>query len=169
MEMMPQAMPNIVSMVRRLWAQRVASVSLSRSWNDMALRRSIQLLQNDLLFLVEAVKNFRFYAVRNAELHAELFLAVFGLGIGDLDGSLALFVVNQRSFRNHQNVFLFLQENLGVGAHIGLELAARIGNRDAHFEGGDVVLFLAERRNLSDLAGEFLVLERLHNDARGLV
>ena len=38
MEMMPQAMPNIVSMVRRLCAQRVASVSRSKSWNDMALR-----------------------------------------------------------------------------------------------------------------------------------
>jgi hypothetical protein len=32
-------MPNIVSMVRRLWAQSVASVSRSKSWNDMALRR----------------------------------------------------------------------------------------------------------------------------------
>src|SRR5467141_2876786 len=134
-EMMPQAMPNIVSMVRRLWAQSVASVSRSRSWNDMALRRSIQLLQDDLLLLVETVEDFRFHAVGNAQLDTELFLAVFGLGVGNLHGGFALFVVNQRGFRNYQDVFLFLEQNFGVGAHVGLELAARIGNRDTHFEG----------------------------------
>src|SRR2546430_7175586 len=71
MEMMPQAMPNIVSIVRRLWAQRVASVSLSRSWNDMALRRPDQLLQNDLLPLVEATEDLRLNAIRNAKLYTE--------------------------------------------------------------------------------------------------
>jgi len=36
-----QAMPNIVSIVRRLWAHSVAKPCLgcSKSWNDMALRR----------------------------------------------------------------------------------------------------------------------------------
>src|SRR6266849_1033104 len=168
MEMMPQAMPNIVSMVRRLWAQSVASVSRSKSWNDMALRRSIELLQNDFLLLVEAFEDLRLHAIRNAELHAEFFLAVVGLGIGDLHGGFSLFVVNQRGLRNHQHVFLFLEEDFGVGAHVGLQLTAGIGNRDAHFEGGDVVLLFAERRNLGHLAGEFLVLERFHDDARGL-
>src|SRR6266571_2446929 len=167
-EMMPHAMPNIVSIVRRLCAHSVASVSRSKSWNDMALRHYHQLLQDDLLFLVEAVENFRLHAVRNAQLHAEFLLAVVSLGIGNLDRSLSLFVVNQRGFRNHQHVFLFLEEDFGIRAHVGLELAAGIGNRDAHFEGRDVVLFLAERRNLGDLAGEFLVLERFHNNARGL-
>src|SRR2546425_1512545 len=168
MEMMPQAMPNIVSMVRRLCAQRVASVSRSKSRNDMALRRSIQLLQNDLLFLVETFEDFRLHAVRDAELYAEFFLAVVGLGVRDLDGGFSLFVVNERGFRDHQDVFLFLKEDLGIGAHVGLELAAGIRNRDTHFESGDVVLFFAERGNLCDLAGEFLVLERFHHDARGL-
>src|SRR6266513_4711205 len=168
MEMMPQAMPNIVSMVRRLCAQRVASVSRSKSWNDMALRHLIELLQNDLLFLVETVEDFRFHAVRDAELYAEFFLAVVGLDVGDLDGGLSLFVVNERGFRDHQDVFLFLEQDLSIGAHVGLELAAGIGNRDTHFEGGDVVLFFAERGNLGDLAGEFLVLERFHYAARGL-
>src|SRR5213080_3074756 len=168
MEMMPQAMPNIGSMVRRLWAQSVASVSLSRSWNDMGLRRSIQLLQNDLLLLVEAVEDLRLHSVRNAQLYTELFLAVFSFGIGNFDGSLAFFVVNQRGFRNHQDVFLFLEKNFGIRAHVGFELAAGIGNRDAHFESGDVVLLLTERRNLCDLAGEFLVLKRFHHDARRL-
>src|SRR6266436_3269306 len=113
-ELMPHAMPNIVSIVRRLWAHKVASVSRSKSWNDMALRGYLQLLQDDLLFLGKA------------------------------------------------------EEDFGIGAHVGLELAAGIGNRDAHLEGRDVVLLLAERRNLGDLAGEFLVLKRFHNDARGL-
>src|SRR3984893_18954688 len=165
MEMMPQAMPNIVSMVRRLCAQRVARVSRSKSWNDMALRRYIELLQNDLLFLVETFEDFRLHSVRDAELYAEFFLAVVGLGIRDLDGGLSLFVVNEHGFWNHQDVFLFLEEDLSVGAHVGLELAAGIRNRDPHFEGGDVVLFFAERGNLGDLAGEFLVLERFNDDA----
>src|SRR6266481_5874100 len=76
MEMMPQAMPNIVSMVRRLWAQSVASVSRSKSWNDMALRLSVRLLQNHFLLLVEAFENLRLHAVGNAQLHAKFFLVV---------------------------------------------------------------------------------------------
>src|SRR6266478_5212055 len=168
MEMMPQAMPNIVSMVRRLWAQSVASVSRSKYWNDMALRLSVRLLQYHFLLLVEAFENLRLYAVGNAQLHAKFFLAVVGLGVRDLHGGFSLFVVNQRGFRHHQHVFLFFQHNLGIRAHVGLQLAAGIGNRDAHFKRGDVVLLFAERRNLGHLAGEFLVLEGFHNDARGL-
>src|SRR5713101_9363623 len=109
----------------------------------MALRRSIRLLQNDLLFLVETFENFRFHAVRDAELYAELFLAVVRLGGRDLDGGLSLFVIYERGFWNHQDVFLFLEEDLSIGAHVSLELAAGVRNRDTHFEGGDVVLFLA--------------------------
>src|SRR6266849_2526309 len=110
MEMMPQAMPNIVSMVRRLWAQSVASVSRSKSWNDMALRLSVRLLQNDFLLLVEAFENLRLHAVGNAQLHAEFLLAVVGLGVGDLHGGFSLLVVNQRGFRHHQHVFLYDKE-----------------------------------------------------------
>src|SRR5229473_4008353 len=168
MEMMPQAMPNMVSMVRRLWAQSVPSVSRSRSWNDMALRRPIQLLQNDFLLLAEALEDLRLHAVGDAELHAKFFLALVGLGVGDLDRGLSLLVVNQRGFRDHQDIFLFFEEDFGIGAHVGLELPARVRDRDAHFKSGDVVLLLTERRNLGDLAGEFLVLEGFHDDARGL-
>src|SRR5437879_12733205 len=99
-EMIPQAMPNIVSMVRRLWAHSVASVSRNRSWNDMA-SGAIRLLQNDLLLFVEAFENFRLHTVGNAQLHGKFFLAVVGLGVGNLDGCLALLVVNQRRLRNH--------------------------------------------------------------------
>src|SRR5258708_17166897 len=120
MEMMPQAMPNIVSIVRRLWAHSVASVSRSKSWNDMALRSSIELLQNDFLLLAEAFEDLRLHAVRDAQLHAEFFLAVVGLRVGNLHGGFSLLVVNQRRFRNHQDVFLFLEEDFRIGAHVGL-------------------------------------------------
>src|SRR6202008_3681164 len=120
MEIIPQAMPNIVSIVRRLCAQSVASVSRSRSRNDMAAGLQRPLLQDDLLLLVQAFEDFRLHAIRNAELDAKLFLAVVRLGIGDLDRSFALLVVNQRGLGNHQNVFLFFEQDLRVGAHIGL-------------------------------------------------
>src|SRR6267378_2522033 len=143
MEMIPQAMPNIVSIVRRLWAHSVASVSRSKSWNDMALRGQIELLQNDLLLLAETFEDLRLHAIRDAELHAKFFLAVIGLGVRDLNGALSFFVVNQRGFRDHQNVFLLFEEDFSIGAHVGFQLAPRIRNRDAHFESGDVVLFFA--------------------------
>src|SRR5712664_3141516 len=134
MEMIPQAMPNIVSIVRRLCAQRVASVSRSKSWNDMALRPWIELLQDDLLLLAETFEDLRLHAVRNAQLHAKFFLAVVRLGVGDLHGGFSLFVINQRGFRDHQNVFLFFEQDLGIRAHVGFQLASGIGNRDAHFK-----------------------------------
>src|SRR5712692_10016703 len=169
MEMMPQAMPNMVSSVRRLWAQSVASVSLNKSWKDMALRLKSRLLQDDLLFFVETFEDLGLHAVRNAKLHAEFFLSLVGFGIGNLDGCFAFLVIDQGGFRYHQDVFLFLEKDLGVGAHVGLQLSAGVGNGDADFKRRDVVLFLAERGNLGDFAGKFLVLERFHDDARGLI
>src|SRR6266700_6027935 len=158
MEMMPQAMPNIVSNVRRLCAQRVASVSRNRSVKFMAFRRP-NLLQNDLLFFVESFEDFGLHAVRDAQFDAEFFLPVFSLGVWDFHRSLAVLVVNQSSFRNHEHVFLFLEKNFGVGAHVGFEFAAGIGDRDAHFKCGHVVFFFAERRNFCDLARKFLFFE----------
>jgi len=109
----------------------------------MALRRSIQLLQNDLLFLVETFENFRFHAVRDAELYAELFLAVVALAAGISMEAFRSLSYMSAGFRNHQDIFLFLEEDLSIGAHVSLKLAAGIRNRDTHFEGGDVVLFFA--------------------------
>src|SRR6267378_869333 len=123
MEMMPQAMPNIVSIVRRLCAQSVASVSRSKSWNDMALRLGNRLLQDDLLLFVETFEDLRLDAVGNAQLYIELLL-----GVGNFDGCFAFFVVDQRGFGNHQDVFLFLEKDLSVGAHVGFERATGIRN-----------------------------------------
>src|SRR5258707_1781309 len=96
MEMMPQAMPNMVSSVRRLCAQSVASVSFNRSRKDMAIvSESLpQLLQDDLLLFVETLQNFCFDAVGDAQLDGDFLTPVVGLGIGSLDGRVALFVVD---------------------------------------------------------------------------
>src|SRR6266704_3996176 len=157
MEMIPQAIPNIVSTVRRLCAHSVASVSRNRSVKFMGAPPG-GLLQNHLLLFVEAFKDFGLHAIRNPEFDAEFLLPVFSSRVGDFDGAFAVLVVNQRRFRNHEHVFLFLEKDFGVGAHIGFELAAGIRNRDTHFERGHVVFFFAERRNLSDLPGKFFVL-----------
>src|ERR1700730_3319417 len=96
MEMMPQAMPNMVNSVRRLCAQSVASVSLSRSRKDMAIvSESLpQLLQDDLLLFVETLQNFGFHAVGDAELDGDFLASVVGFGIGSLYRGVALFVVD---------------------------------------------------------------------------
>src|SRR5215467_1123658 len=168
MEMMPQAMPNMVSSVRRFCAHSVTSVSRSKSLKDTVLS-SASLLENDLLFFVQPGKDLGLHAVRAAQLHIDLFLPVLALGVRDLHLRFAVLVVDHGGFGRHQYVLLLLQENFRIGAHIGLELAAEIRNRNAHFEGGNVVLLFSERRNLRHLAFELLVLERFNHDAGRLV
>ena len=73
MEMMPHAMPNMVSKVRRLWASSVAIVSLSRSRNVIGA----SLLQDHLLLFVQAGGNFRLYAIRDAKFHRHFLAPVF--------------------------------------------------------------------------------------------
>src|SRR5579859_428780 len=82
MEMMPQAMPNMVRSVRRFCAQRVTSVSRRRSRKDT---ERLRLLQNDFLFFGQAREDFGFDAVGDAELYADFLFAVGALGIGDFD------------------------------------------------------------------------------------
>src|SRR5215472_2042650 len=88
MEMMPQAIPNMVSSVRRLCAQSVATVSRNRSAKFMA--RDEKLLENDLLFFVKAFENFGLYTIRDTQLDAQFLLAVFPFGVGNLDGGFAV-------------------------------------------------------------------------------
>src|SRR5208283_1987384 len=91
MEMMPQAMPNMVSRVRRLWAHSVAMVSRKRSRNVICA----SLLQDHLLLFVQASGNLRLYAVGDAQLHGKLFLSVARLRIGDFHRRFAVLVINQ--------------------------------------------------------------------------
>src|SRR5262249_9394230 len=103
MEMIPQAMPNMVRSVRRFCAQSVTRVSRSRSRND---KRTPRLLQNDFLFLVQAGQNFCFDTVRNTELDADFLFAVGTFRIGNFDLRVTFFVVNHGGFGSHENVFL---------------------------------------------------------------
>jgi len=70
--------------------------------------------------------------------------------------------------RSHDDVLLFFEKEFGVGAHIGLEFATGIGNRDANFESGDVIFFFSEREILVTCR-KFLVLEGFDDDARRLI
>src|ERR1700737_793889 len=106
MEIIPHAMPNMVSIVRRLCAHSVLSVSFSKSWNDNAGRLFLSLLQNYLLLFIQAFKNFRFYTIRNSQFHVNFFLSVCALSVGKLRLRFALFVIDQRCFGNHQDVLL---------------------------------------------------------------
>src|SRR5262245_20919957 len=124
MEMIPHAMPNIVSIVRRFCAHSVTSVSRSKSRKDTICPRI--LLENDLLLLVQPGKNFSLHAVRNSQLHIHLFLPVRAFSVRDLHLRLAIFVVNHRGFRCHQYVLLFFKQNLRVGAHVRFQLAAEV-------------------------------------------
>ena len=63
---------------------------------------------------------------------------------------------------------MLLEDDLGVGRHVRLQLLGAVVDRDLHLEGGDVVLLGADRRDLRDAALELLVLERLDRDARAL-
>src|ERR1700674_1228357 len=119
MEMMPQAMPNMVSKVRRLCAHSVASVSTTRSRKDMGSRPRNPLLKNHFLLFVQTLEDFGLDAVGNSELHAELLLAVVRFGIWNFHRSIAILVVNQGGFRHHQDILLFFQEDFRVGAHVG--------------------------------------------------
>ena len=60
---------------------------------------------------------------------------------------------------------LFLQDDLGVGAHVGLQLAAGVVEGYPHLESGDVVLLHPHGGNLGHCALEFLVREGFHRDA----
>ena len=63
---------------------------------------------------------------------------------------------------------MFFQDDFRVGGHFGLQFAARILDRYADFERGDVILLHTHRRDLCDLAIKRFVFERLDFDARSL-
>src|SRR5208282_4219027 len=76
-EMMPQAIPNMVKRVRRLCAQSVARVSRKRS------RKVIgdPLLEHDLLFFGKPGNNLRFHAIGDAQLDGHLLPPIFRVRI----------------------------------------------------------------------------------------
>ena len=77
-------------------------------------------------------------------------------------------VVGNRSLWNDQHAGAFLEHDFRICGHVGFELVARIVDRDADFEVGDVVALDSHWRYLRDLALKGAVLERFHANARGL-
>src|SRR5437899_176140 len=157
MDTMPHAMPTIVRAVRSLCAESVWTVSRRRS------RRSI-LLQDYLVAGLQAFEHLGLHAVGDPDLDRDLAAAVLALRFRHLHRGLALLVIEDGGVGDQEHVLLLLADDLGVCAHVRLQLAAGVLDGDAHLEGGDVVLLLAERRDLRHLAHELLVLERLDRD-----
>ena len=92
----------------------------------------------------------------------------FCFGVGDFDGGVAVFVVEDGLLGDGEDVFVLFEEDFGVGGHVGFEFAAGIVDGDADLEGGDVIFFDAEGGDLGDLALEGLVFEGFDLDAGGL-
>ena len=123
------------------------------------------MLKNDGVAWVEAGDDFGFGAVRDAGLDIDLSAAVLLFGVGDFDGGVAIFVIEDGLLGNGENVFVLLEEDLGVRGHVGFEFAAWIVDGDADFEGGDVIFFDAEWGDFCDLALESFVFEGFDFDA----
>src|SRR6266566_9037360 len=113
-EITPQAMPNMVSSVRRLCAQSVASVSASRSRKDMVCGLSVPLpqllLEDDLLPFVEPGEEFGLDPVRDSQFHSDFPLSVFAFRVGNFDRRIAVLVIDHGRFRSHQHIFLFFEK-----------------------------------------------------------
>src|SRR5215467_13748043 len=112
MEMIPQAMPNMVSSVRRFCAHSVTSVSRSKSRKDTvssSAGRGSSLLENDLLLLVQSRENFRLHSVGDSQFHVDFLFSVLALGVRDLHLRVPVLVINHRGFRRHQDALLFFQ------------------------------------------------------------
>ena len=147
----------------RCWPFREDAEAL----DSLALRRSL-LLKDDGVAGFEAGENLGFGAVGDAGLDVDLAAAILLLGVGDFDGGVAVLVVEDGLFGDGEDLFVLFEEDLGVGGHVGFELAAGVVDGDANLEGGDVVLFDAEWGDLGYLALEGFVLEGLDLDAGGL-
>ena len=100
-------------------------------------------------------------AVADAELDRHRRRPVSAPGSATSTNGVLLRVVGDRRLGHEQRVGVLLEDDLGVGRHVGLELLARVVDRDLDLEGGDVVLLDADRRDLRDLAVEDLSLEGL--------
>src|SRR5271167_3274868 len=130
MEMIPQAMPNIVRKVRSLCDHNVRSVSSSKS------RKVIESLQYDFISLFQSLYQFRFDTVRDPQLGHDLVPALVSFGIRNLKGRVAVFIVDHRRLRNDEYVVFLLLDDLSVGAHVSLEFTRGVLNGNPHLKSG---------------------------------
>jgi hypothetical protein len=127
------------------------------------------LLEDDLVAFLQAFDDFGLRAVGEADDDCDFVRAFFLAFIGYLNEGILLRVVADGVLRDRQDAFVFVEHDFGVGGHVGLEFAGSVIDADADFEGGDVIFFHAEGRDLSDLAIEDAIAEALNLDARGPV
>ena len=112
------------------------------------------LLQHDLVAFFEAGDDFGDGSVGESDGDGDLAEALFLMFVGNLDRGILLVVVEHSVFRNGEDALVLIEENFGVGGHVGLELAAGVVDGDANLEGRDVVLFHAHRSDLGHFAIE---------------
>src|SRR6185369_17677024 len=124
----------------------------------------ILLLQDDLIAFFESTEQFGLGSVRDADLNRSLGLTVFTLWIRHFDGGFLILVVDDGALGNREDSLVFVENDLGVGGHHGLEFSTGVGDGNADLEGRDVILFDTHGRDLGDLAGEALVLKGLDLD-----
>src|SRR6266851_6220381 len=126
------------------------------------------LLEDDGVAGFDAGEDLGLGAVGDASLDIDLAAALLLAGVGDFDGGVAILVVDDGLLGDGEDALVLFEEDLGVGGHVGFELAARVVDGDADLKGGDFVLLDAEGGDAGDFAEEGLVLEGLDLDARGL-
>src|SRR5437879_3483957 len=92
-------------------ASKSAHIASARNFTDFMFPSKLKsgLLQDYLLALVQAGKQFGFRSVGDSHGHGQFFSSVLGAGFGDLDGCFAVFVIDERAFGNHKNSFMFFQ------------------------------------------------------------
>src|SRR5260370_23057782 len=111
-------------------------------------------LQYNLLAFLRPFQQLCLDTVREAELDSDFAPAILGSEVRSFEGSVAVFIVDHRGLRDQQYIVLLFLDYFSVGAHVRLELAGRVLDRDAHLKGGHVVFFYAQGRNLGDLTLE---------------
>ena len=124
--------------------------------------------RDHLLAFLQSADDLGHRAVREACRDGNLARAALLSFVGNLDGSLLLAVIDNGALRHRQHALVLVQNNLGIGGHVGFQLATRVVDRDAHLEGGHVVLFHAHGRDLGHLPVKQPAAEALHLDARRL-
>ena len=101
-------------------------------------------------------------------LTAIFFMPSLALGLGMSTDAFLSLSYRMARFRNHQHIVMLVQNDLGVGGHLGFQFAAGIVDGNTHFESRHIVFLDAHGRDLGDMTGKGLVLEGLHANARRL-
>src|SRR5579862_1957919 len=126
------------------------------------------LLQHNRVALFQPVEDLDAAAIRDSSLYRNLSLSILLLRVGYEDGCILVGVVDDRLCGHGENALVFLDEDFGVGGHVGFPLAAWIVDGDTELEGCHIVFFNAPGSDLGDLAVEDPIRKGPDTDARRL-